>query len=525
MFDILFSGGLIADGTGSPLKRGNVGIKAGKLFLADESATAQQPIDISHQIIAPGFIDIHTHSDLTLLSNPLAQSKIRQGVTTEVIGNCGYGVAPNPYSDRDNPLRSGLAFIDVDPAIEWDWRDQKGFLNTLSESGISLNVASLIGHIPIHTAVAGFGEKVATESEISKMQELLRENMASGAFGFSTGLNLTPVSYASEEELVALAKVVAEFDGIFAIHMREYGDNLLKSINEVIRIAEKSGARMQVSHLVALGEKNWGMVKRAFEAIEAANSRGYEINADVYPYIAGSCPLSQILPDWAQEGGDAQMRTRLKELETISQVKAKWKEIGIDWENYQIASVFPAFHSMIGKRIPQIADELKVEADELALHLLSEMGHSLAIVAFGRNEIDVRTVFSHPLSMVGSDGLSLDPNGPTGVGVPHPRSYGTFPRVLNRYVGDDGISLERAVHICTSVPAKKLRLKDRGQVADGYQADLVIFDPRSILDTATYEDPHQYPQGISYVIVNGQIVIDHGNHSGARPGMVLRHTR
>ena len=240
MLDILFSGGSIADGTGSPLRRGNVGIKSGKISLADESAAAHQTIDISNQIIAPGFIDIHTHSDLTLLSNPLAQSKIRQGVTTEVIGNCGYGVAPNPYSHRDNPLRSGLAFIDVDPAINWDWNDQSQFLDTLGNSGVSLNVASLIGHIPIHTAVAGFGEKVATPAEISKMQDLLRENMASGAFGFSTGLNLTPVSYASEEELVALAEVVAEFDGIFAIHMREYGDNLLKSISEVIRIAEKS---------------------------------------------------------------------------------------------------------------------------------------------------------------------------------------------------------------------------------------------------------------------------------------------
>ena len=525
MFDLLFSGGSIADGTGSPLRRGNVGIKSGKISLADESAAAHQTIDISNQIIAPGFVDIHTHSDLTLLSNPLAQSKIRQGVTTEVIGNCGYGVAPNPYSHRDNPLRSGLAFIDVDPAINWDWNDQSQFLDTLGNSGVALNVASLIGHIPIHTAVAGFGEKVATPAEISKMQDLLRENMASGAFVFSTGLNLTPVSYASEEELVALAEVVAEFDGIFAIHMREYGDNLLKSISEVIRIAEKSGARMQVSHLVALGEKNWGMVTRAFEAIEAANSRGCEINADVYPYIAGSCPLSQILPDWAQEGGDAQMRARLKESATIAKVKARWNEIGIDWENYQIASVFPEFQSMIGKRIPQIADELKVEADELALHLLSEMGHSLAIVAFGRNEIDVRTVFSHPLSMVGSDGLSLDPQGPTGVGVPHPRSYGTFPRVLKRYVGADGISMERAVQICTSVPARKLRLKDRGLIADGYQADLVIFDPQSISDAATYEDPHQYPSGISFVLVNGEVVIENGAHSGKRPGAILRHTR
>ena len=525
MFDTLFSGGLIADGSGSPLRRGNVGIKSGSISVTDQTPEAERVLDITGQVIAPGFVDIHTHSDLTLLSNPLADSKIRQGVTTEVIGNCGYGVAPNPYSERTNPLRSGLAFIDVDPAIDWSWRDQAGFLATMDRAGISLNVASLIGHIPIHTAVAGFGEKVASPDEIRQMQELLRENMEAGAFGFSTGLNLTPVSYASEEELVALGEVVAEFDGIFAIHMREYAANLMRSIQEVIRVAQKSGARMQVSHLVVVGEKNWGMVKEALAAIEEANADGCEINADVYPYIAGSCPLSQMLPDWAQEGGDAQMRTRLKDPEVRSRIKKHWKEVSINWENYQIASVFPEFTTMIAKRIPAIAQESNTDPDDLALHLLSEMGHSLAIVAFGRDETDVRTVFAHPLSMVGSDGLSLDPLGPTGIGVPHPRSYGTFPRVLRRYVGEGGISLEQAIQISSHAPAQKLRLRDRGLIKDGYRADLVIFDPQTILDKATYEQPHQYPEGISHVLVNGEIVVEHGVHSGKTPGRVLRHQR
>jgi N-acyl-D-amino-acid deacylase len=525
MFDVLLSGGLIADGSGSPLRRGNIAIKSGKITITNDEPEAAKKIDISGEIIAPGFVDIHTHSDLTLLSNPLAHSKIQQGVTTEVIGNCGYGVAPNPYSVSQNPLRSGLAFIDLDPKIDWSWKNQSDFLDTLASSGVSLNVASLIGHIPIHTAVAGFGEKIASPDEIKQMQNLLRENFASGAFGFSTGLNLTPVSYASESELVALAEVVAEFDGIFAIHMREYGDNLMRSIDEVIRIAKKSGARLQVSHLVALGEKNWGGVEKAFKVIEEANAQGCEINVDVYPYIAGSCPLSQILPDWAQEGGDKQMRERLKDIDVRVKVKKQWSEIGIDWENYQIASVFPEFSSFVAKRIPQIAKESEVEPDELALHLLSEMGHSIAIVAFGRNEIDVRTVFAHQLSMVGSDGLSLDPNGPTGLGVPHPRSYGTFPRVIKRYVGKDGISIERAIQICTGAPAKKLHLRDRGLIKDGYFADLVVFNQESIIDQATYEEPHQFPLGISYVFVNGQIVVDHGKHTGEKPGMILRHTR
>ena len=523
MLDVLFSGGLVADGSGSPLIKVNVGIENNSLVITNSDLPAKEKIDIAGQILAPGFIDIHTHSDLTLLSNPLAQSKIRQGVTTEVIGNCGYGVAPNPYSERENPLRSGLAFIDVDPAIDWNWRTQSDFMRVLQNNGISLNVATLIGHIPIHTAIAGFGEKIASPQEISRMKDLLRENLASGAFGFSTGLNLTPVSYASEDELVALGEAVAEFDGIFAIHMREYGNNLMKSIEEIIRIAERSKARIQVSHLVALGERNWGRVKEAFSRIEEANASGCEINADVYPYIAGSCPLSQILPDWSQEGGDEQMRIRLKDGKVRQKIKARWIEIGIVWENYQIASVFPEFQHLVGKRITEISSEVNQAPDDLALELLSEMGHALAIIAFGRNEIDVRTVFAHPLAMVGSDGLSLDPNGPTGIGVPHPRSYGTFPRVLSRYVGSDQISIERAIQISTSVPAKKLRIPDRGLIKNGFKADLVIFDPVKISDRATYEDPHQFPTGVNYVVVNGEIVIKNGDHMGTTPGEVLRH--
>ena len=525
MFDSIFTGGLIADGSGAPLRRASVAIKSGDLVITNEQLEAAHVFDVSGKIIAPGFVDIHTHSDLTLLSNPQAESKVRQGVTTEVVGNCGYGVAPNPYKERESPLRSGLAFIDVDPAIEWNWRNQSEYMTVMQNNGVSINVATLIGHIPIHTAVAGFGEKVATTEEITRMQELLRENLAYGAFGLSTGLNLTPVSYSSENELVALAQVVAEFDGIFAIHMRDYSHNLLKSIDEIIRIAEQSGARLQVSHLVAVGEKNWGQVTQALNRIEEANQRGCEITVDVYPYIAGSCPLSQILPDWSQEGGDQMMRERLKDMQVREQIKEIWITNAINWDNYQIASTFPEYRNMIAKRIPAIAEEMNQAPDDLALDLLSAMGHALAIIAYGRDEQDVRTVFAHELAMVGSDGLALDPLGPTGIGVPHPRSYGTFPRVLKRYVGAGQISLERAIQICTSVPATKLRINDRGYLRDGYRADLVIFDQDSILDLATYEEPHQFPLGIEYVVVNGQVVIDHGRHTQKRPGQVLHHSR
>jgi N-acyl-D-aspartate/D-glutamate deacylase len=523
LIEKLFVGALVADGTGESLKKFNVGTSQGEIvWVGEDDVPATQKIDVSQKVLAPGFIDIHTHSDLTLLSNPLAQSKIRQGITTEVIGNCGFGVAPYPEGEDGELLKAAVAYLQVDPSTEWRWSDLREFLNVLEQSGTSLNVASLIGHIPIHASVVGFGKDPATKNQITEMQELLRENMRQGAFGLSTGLNYSPVSYASRDELVGLAQVVKEFDGIFACHMREYGDDLMKSVEELMSITRATGVRTQISHLVTVGERNWGNVERALAIVESMNQEGFEVDVDVYPYIAGNCPLSQLLPDWAQEGGDSRMRLRMSETPAREKIQQHWKKAEVIWSNIQIANVAKGREEFVGKTVTSIAEEQGRSPALVALDLLADMGNSLGIIAFGRSENDVRAVFAHKRAIVGSDGQSLDPDGPTGVGSPHPRSYGCYPRLLHEYTGANGISLERAVHISTLAAARKLRIKDRGQIATGFKADLVVFDPRNVKDQATYVDPQKFPIGIEHVLVNGEFAIKDGKHTGKKPGQIIR---
>lgn len=526
MIQKLFTGGLVADGTGAPLAKLDVGISDGKIvWIGTEEKSAAEIIDITGNVIVPGFIDIHTHSDLTLLSNPLAQSKVRQGITTEVIGNCGFGVAPFPKGETGDLLKAAVAYLQVDPATQWTWSDLSGYHDVLGNSGISLNVASLIGHIPIHASVVGFGKDAATPDQIIQMQELLRENMRQGAFGFSTGLNYSPVSYASHDELVGLAKVVKEFDGIFACHMREYGDDLMKSMDELMSITRETGVRTQISHLVTFGERNWGNVERALDLVEQINQSGFEVDVDVYPYIAGNCPLSQLLPNWAQEGGDTRLRQRMSESDAREKIKAHWKKAEVIWSNIQVANAFPGMENLIGKTLDRIAEEESQPVDKVVLDLLGQMGNALGIIAFGRSESDVRAVFAHKRAIVGSDGQSLDPSGPTGAGSPHPRSYGCYPRLLHAYTGDSGISLERAVHISSGAAAKKLRISDRGLIKLSLIADVVVFDPKTVRDQATYIESQRFPIGINHVVVNGEFAIKDGEHTGQKPGQILRFKR
>jgi N-acyl-D-aspartate/D-glutamate deacylase len=524
LIDTLFRGGLVVNGSGKPAFQADVAVSGERILEVGnlENATAREVIDISGKVIAPGFIDIHTHSDLTLISNPLAQSKIRQGVTTEVVGNCGFGVAPLPRGVDSTRLRAAVAYLDLDPSINWEWETLADYLSYMDRVKPSVNIATLVGHIPIHAAVVGYGKNEATANQINEMKELLRESLTSGAYGFSTGLNYSPVSYASKTELLGLAEVVVEFDSFFAWHMRNYGDDLMASVNEVIDVALKTGVRTQISHLVSVGERNWGTVGRALEQIDKANSQGAEISVDVYPYIAGNCPLSQLLPDWAQEGGDRAMRSRMKDSTLRTRIVGDWADPLISWNDVQVSSVLPGREHLLGQSITEIAKTLGKSGDESALDLLADMGNSLGIVAFGRREEDVQTVFNHPSALIGSDGQSLDPDGVTGSGRPHPRSYGCFPRFLHSYVNPHGISLERAIQISTSAVAKKLHLPNRGEVQVNTQADLVVFDPLRVKDLSTYDNPHQYPVGITHVMVNGELVIKNEEHLGTRSGKILR---
>jgi len=393
----------------------------------------------------------------------------------------------------------------------------------LHRKEISVNIAALVGHIPIHSAVVGYGKSEATPRQIVEMQKLLRESMSAGAFGLSTGLAYSPISYASLAELIGLAEVVAEFDGIFAWHMRNYGDDLMGSINEVIDVAHHTGVRTQISHLVAVGERNWGAVKGVLRAIDLANASGLEISIDVYPYTAGNCPLSQFLPDWAQEGGDHAMKDRLKKLDVRKRIIDEWDDPLISRDQVTISSVPYGSEGMVGKTINQMGNLFGEDGNNAALQLLSEMGNSLGIIAGGRTESDVIAVYNHSAVLVGSDGQALDPSGATGTGSPHPRSYGCYPRLLSQYVGNNGLTLERAIQISTSAVAQKLHSRDRGILKVGMRADLVAFNPKTVSDQATFDSPHQFPIGITHVVANGFLTIEDHKHTGARRGQVLQH--
>ena len=520
----IIKNGLVVDGSGKPEFNEDVAIRDG--FIVEIGSLNDTPslevIDATGMVVAPGFIDIHTHSDLTLISNPLAQSKIRQGVTTEVVGNCGFGVAPIPNGVDVETLRAAVAYIDLDPSIDWEWKTIDDYLSYMESLKTSVNVATLVGHIPIHTAVVGYGKGEATRHQIDEMKDLLLEGLNSGAYGFSTGLNYAPISFASRNELWAFAEVVAKTNSIFAWHMRNYGDDLMKSVQEVISIALETGARTQISHLVAVGERNWGAVARALDEIDKANSRGADISVDVYPYLAGNCPLSQLLPAWAQEGGDQVMKHRLVDTHVRTKIIDEWINPLVSWKEVQISSVLPGREKLVGKTIADIAELTGRSGDETALDLLAEMGNSIGIIAFGRSEVDLISIFTHPRALIGSDGQSLDPFGITGSGSPHPRSYGCYPRLLNLFVGTNGITIERAIQMSTSAVAQKLRMTDRGEITIGARADIVVFDPSLIRDLSTFNSPHQYPLGVSHVMVNGEITIKNGKHTEVRSGKVLR---
>ena len=520
----IFKNGFVVDGSGRPGFHADVAIRGSLISeignLKDTSAL--EVIDCAGMVVAPGFIDIHTHSDLALISNPLAQSKIRQGVTTEVVGNCGFGVAPLPIGVNLENLRAAVAYIDLDLSIKWDWNTVDEYLSYMESLKTSVNVATLVGHIPIHTAIVGYGKDEATRYQIEQMKDLLHEGLSAGAYGFSTGLNYSPISYASRDELYGFAEVVVKTNTIFAWHMRNYGDDLMKSVQEVVSIALETGARTQISHLVAVGERNWGAVARALDEIDKANSQGADISVDVYPYLAGNCPLSQLLPAWAQEGGDQVMKNRLVDTHVRSQVIKEWVDPLVSWSEIQISSVIPGHEGLVGQSIADIAQATGKSADESALDLLAEMGNSVGIIAFGRSETDLISIFTHPQALIGSDGQSLDPLGITGSGSPHPRSYGCYPRLLSSYVGTHGITLERAIQMSTSAIAQKLQMSDRGEITVGSRADLVVFDASKIRDLSTFTSPHQYPQGIPFVMVNGELSVHNGEHTGARSGAVLR---
>jgi len=525
--DLLLLGGTVVDGTGGPRRVADVAVRGERIVAVGNVAglTAPQVIDVSGLIVAPGFVDAHGHSDIAVLSAPGAPSKIHQGVTTEVMGNCGLGVAPVGPGADPGTIRSLLSIVDVDPGVAWRWRTMGEYLDTVEAQGAAMNVAALAGHLAIRASCVGFDDRAASPAELDGMCELADQALADGAAGLSTGLMYPPNAYARADELIALGEVVARHGALFTFHMRDYGDRLLESVAEALAVAQTSGCRVQLSHLAVVGRRNWGAVATALEAITAAARRGVDVAVDIYPYLAGSTNLTQLLPRWVLEGGTGPMLERLADPGVRRRIGDEIDRHRLqEWPDILLAGgefaddAYPA-----GQSVAELAATHGRPPVELLLDLVTASGGTAVIVAFGRSEDDLRAALTHPLSMIGSDGLGLDPAGPSGAGQPHPRSYGCYPRLLGSYVRDEPVlTLEAAVHKSTLQVARRFSIPDRGLVAVGSIADLVAFDPARIADRATYANPHQMAVGIAAVIVAGRPVLRDGRVTSELPGVVLR---
>ena len=527
--DLLITGGTLVDGTGAPGRRADVAITDDRVSAIGDLAgrsdlDARERIDATGLVVAPGFVDLHTHSDTTLLSDGRATSKIRQGVTTEITGNCGMSPAPAP-PDRRAAVRSAISIIDLDPDVEWSWSTMGEYRATLAAAGTALNVAPLVGHVALRVAVNGDDPGVLDTPTRVRLEAEADRALDEGAVGISTGLMYPPAMFADAAELSALGRAVARHDALFAIHMRNYGDALLPAVAEAIAVARETGCRLQISHLAVAGRRNWGSVRRAIALIDEARAEGLDIAADIYPYLAGSANLSQLLPNWAQEGGSSAITQRLADPAVRQRIRAEWvPTLHLGWDEVFVSLVDDDLAPLVlGRSIVDAGVALGLPADAAALELMARTGDRVQMVAFGRSPDDLLAVLEHPATAIGSDGLSLDRDGATGVGRPHPRSYGCYPRLLGRFVREDGtLTLERAIAMSTSIPAARMRLGDRGTLREGAFADVTVFDPATILDQNSFEDPTRFPSGIEHVVVNGVPVLRDGVQvDAARPGRVL----
>jgi N-acyl-D-amino-acid deacylase len=497
---------------------------------------AEKEIDASGFVVSPGFIDMHSHSDIVLLVNPLAESKVRQGVTTEVVGNCGFSPAPLTPKNLDL-IRKRYG----SPAhgVKWSWKSFGQYLEKIDSEGISINVAGLVGHGTIRSAVMGSENRTPTGSELERMKSLVNQSMAEGAFGMSTGLVYTPSCYALANELVELSKVVSHHKGFYATDTRGQCETMLQATIEAIDIGELAEIPVHISHNVPhmIASNPTGRAEVNLRIVDEARARGLEITGDVHAYDSGGTSLIAMVPPWASEGGHLALVRRLRNPRIRKRIREETLREGARtggsacraliklgrWDKILLADC-EKNKTLCGKTFAEIANQRGVDPFDALFDLVIEEKGVGQLIGLNRFEEEVETTMRHPSSMIGSDGYALAPYGILGQGKNHPRSYGNFPRVLGRYVRErKAITLEEAIRKMTSFPASRLGLRKRGFVKQGMWADLVIFNKDRISDRATYQEPYQYPDGIEYVIVNGEIVVEQGTHCGARPGKVLRH--
>ena len=523
-YDVIIRGGRVIDGTGAPPVDADIAIAGDRIVqIGPVRGTGAKTIDASGKIVCPGFIDIHSHTDLSLLVDPRAESKIRQGVTTEVAGQDGSSLAPLT-EDRQRSLRDGYGRR---YGVDIGWTDFTGLFNTLEQQGIGVNFISLAGQGTIRGYVVGYENIPASARQIDTMKALVDQAMSEGAWGLSSGLEYTPGSFADEDEIAELCRVAAGYSGFYATHMRNEDDFLIEAVSEAISTARKAEIALQIAHFKASGRRNRDKVSAAFEMIEQAVGEGMDITLDRYPYIAYATTLQNLFPTRFRAGGAEAFLSRLQTPETLSLMKqAAIEKVDMlgDWSAVMITSVGRAENQdYVGRRVSEIVARSGQDPFEFVRELLIAENGSVGMVGFGMSEEEIRSVLTHPLVMVASDGGAAADYGPLSETRPHPRYYGTFPRVLGKYCREDRLfDLPTAVHKMTGMPARRLGLSGRGTIDVGLVADLVVFDPDSVIDQADFMNPHQYARGIDSVLVNGTVVIETGEHTGALAGMVLR---
>jgi len=531
LYEILVEGGTVVDGTGSPGRPLDVAIDGAKIARLCKRSEAKGAIrlDATGQIVCPGFIDIHSHSEFHLLANPFAESKIRQGVTTELVGNCGSSPAPAIGVARKS--LEGYAEL---AEVKLDWVTMDEYLLRLSNLKTSVNVATLVGASTIRQCVIGNSDTKAGEDELARMNRLLADSMLQGGIGLSSGLIYAPGCYASTEELVSLASTSASLGGFYASHIRGEGRTLVKAVEEAIRIGREAHSRVEISHHKAAGRPSWGAVDQTIAMIEKAREQGVDVSFDVYPYTASCTALDTLLQPWAREGSDEEVIERIKDPQTRKRIIHEFvtptesmEDIVPDtgWENINVVGLSSnVYKKFDNKTIAEIAEAMGKDPAETTLDILVEENLRAFAIFHEMAEDDVVKVIRHPLAAIGSDGEAEAPYGPSGKHATHPRAYGTFPRALRRYAIDKKlVPMEELIRRMTSWPAQRIGLQDRGALASGMAADIVVFDPEKIRDLATFENSHRYAEGIVYVIVNGAVTIDHGEHTKERAGQVLRH--
>jgi len=519
MLDLSVHGGMVFDGRGGEAVRADIGIEGDRIAAVGDLSLAEARfcVDASGRNVCPGFVDVHSHSDAYLLIEPSAPSKIHQGVTTEVVGNCGASAAPRTERNR-------MPSDWLEHKYPGTWQSFAEYRTLLEKVKPAVNAVLLVGHNTLRGGVLGYENRAATADERRQMLALLQKSLDEGARGMSTGLIYSPGMFTPPEEIVELARAVAARHGTYATHMRNEGPKLIEAIDEALALGRESGVSVQISHLKTSGEGNWHLIDAALDRLRKARAGGVAVAADRYPYMAGNTDLDVVFPAWAAEGGRDVIMARLRDPGQRQKLVRDMRDSRPDdaWKGVVIGSVAAKQYARFrGQPLVAVAKELGMHPVEAIVTLVEADNLKTMAFFFGMSEENMKRIFAEPYVMVGSDASIRCPTGPLSKDYPHPRAYGTFPRFLRMSLEGETVPLPEAVRKMTALPAEKFGLRDRGRLEKGMKADIVVFDPDKVRDTATYADPHQFAAGIDHVIVNGIVTLKDGKLTGQRGGRVL----